>query len=76
MPELQQAARGLIVFGLAVVAVGLLALLAARLGGWPRLPGDILVRRPGMTFYFPLGTCVALSVLLTLISLVIRSLRR
>lgn len=32
-----------------------------------RLPGDIYVQKPGMSFYFPLTTCILLSLLLTFI---------
>jgi len=50
----------LIIVGVLVVAVGALMLL----GG---LPGDIAVKRGNFRFYFPLATCLALSVLLTLV---------
>ena len=52
--------------------LGFLFLAAALL--WPflsryfgRLPGDIVIRRPGFTFVFPLVTCLVLSLLLTLL---------
>ena len=59
--------RGIIFLGLILVGVG--AAIAAlekynlfRLG---RLPGDIVYRGKHVTFYFPLVTCVLLSLLLT-----------
>lgn len=53
--------------------LGLLLLLAGLL--WPhlsqiwlgRLPGDIVIERKNMTLYFPLMTCLLLSVLLSLV---------
>ncbi len=51
--------KALIVVGLLVVAVGAVLLL----GG---LPGDIAVKRGNFRFSFPLATCLALSLLLTL----------
>jgi hypothetical protein len=55
-----------------LVAAGLMLLLAGLL--WPllsrylgRLPGDIVVRRPGFTFVFPIVTSLVLSLLLTLL---------
>ena len=58
--------RLLILVGVALVLVGALWLLGQRIGlGW--LPGDIVVRGERFTFYFPLATCVLLSLLLSLL---------
>ncbi len=61
--------KGLIAVGLGLVAVGALVLLADRFPGLRlgRLPGDISVERPGFRLYFPLGTSVLVSVLLSLL---------
>lgn len=68
--------RWLIGAGLFLVALGALFLLVGRLpgGSWGwltgwfgRLPGDILVRRGPVTFYFPIVTSVVLSLLVSLI---------
>ena len=60
-------ARFLIIAGLVLVAVGVVLLLAPKLPWLGRLPGDFTYRRGNFTFYFPLGTCILLSVILTLI---------
>jgi len=58
----------LVVFGVALVAVGALLALGVRLPGrLGRLPGDIIIRRENFTFYFPLVTCLLLSVVLSLL---------
>ncbi|HEY8531819.1 MAG TPA: DUF2905 domain-containing protein [Limnochorda sp.] len=67
MPELSGLGRTLILFGLILVAVGALIVLAGKLPGIGRLPGDILVRRGSFTFYMPLATSLIVSLLLTLI---------
>ena len=59
--------RALIVLGLVIVAVGLLLVLAGRLPWLGRLPGDIAIHRGSWSFYFPLGTSILLSVILTLL---------
>jgi hypothetical protein len=59
-------ARFLIVLGLAILVIGLLWPYLSRLG-LGRLPGDIVIERENMTFYFPLVTCLLVSVLLSLI---------
>jgi hypothetical protein len=59
-------ARFLIVLGLALLAVGLLWPYLSRTG-LGRLPGDIVIERDNVTFYFPLMTCLLLSLLFSLI---------
>ena len=58
----------LLVLGIVIAAAGLLFMLLGRtnlpLG---RLPGDILYRGKHTTFYFPLVTCILLSVVLSLV---------
>jgi hypothetical protein len=44
-----------------------LLLIAAGKGLIPRLPGDITIERRNFRFYFPLGTSILLSVVLTLL---------
>ena len=55
--------RLLIVLGLVIAGAGLLIQLGLPLG---RLPGDIVIRREHSTFYFPIVTCIVISVVLTL----------
>ena len=59
-------ARVLITLGLVILAIGLLWPYLGRLG-LGRLPGDIVIERENMTFYFPLMTCLLLSLLLSLV---------
>lgn len=61
--------RTLVVIGLIIAAVGLAISAGLPIG---RLPGDIVVRRGNSTFYFPIVTCIVLSLLLTLILSVFR----
>ncbi|MDR5697708.1 MAG: DUF2905 domain-containing protein [Armatimonadota bacterium] len=58
--------RALILFGVVLVIVGTVLILFPRLG-LPRLPGDILIRRDGFTFYFPIVTSIVVSLILTLL---------
>jgi len=62
-------ARLLIGAGLVLVLAGVLMKLGVPLG---RLPGDIVIRRGSGTFYFPIVTCVLVSVVLTLIAAILR----
>jgi hypothetical protein len=57
-------AKLLIVFGLVLVAAGLLWTLIARLGLGP-LPGDIVVERENFRLYIPIATSLLISILLS-----------
>lgn len=60
--------RFLIVAGSILIVMGVLISLSPKLPGpWGRLPGDIWVERQRFTFFFPLTTCLVLSLLLTLL---------
>ena len=59
----------LLVAGLILAALGALMMLGLPLG---RLPGDITIRRGNATFYFPIVTCLVLSVLFTLLMALLR----
>jgi hypothetical protein len=63
MPQL------LIGIGLLIAAIGVLMWLGVPLG---RLPGDILIRREGFTFYLPITTGILVSVVLTLLAQLFR----
>jgi hypothetical protein len=54
----------LVFVGLIIVGMGLLMIIGLPFG---RLPGDFTFRRGNTTFYFPLGTSILLSIILTLL---------
>ena len=58
--------KTLLLFAVVLAVVGGAALLLSRLG-MSRLPGDVVIRRKNVTFYFPLGLSIALSLLLTVV---------
>jgi hypothetical protein len=58
--------RALIVTGLLVAAVGLAWPWISKLG-LGRLPGDIRIENEGGGFYFPIVTCLVISVVLSLL---------
>ena len=64
-------AKMLLLFGLLMVLLGLLLLVMGHFSGkvpWlGRLPGDIYIQRGSWTFYFPLATCLGISIVLTLL---------
>jgi hypothetical protein len=64
--------RWLIVVGVILVVVGAVFLLAPKLPWLGKLPGDISVKRGNFSFYFPLGTCILISIVLSLIMYLFR----
>ena len=58
--------RFLITLGVVSLAAGLLWPYLSRIG-LGRLPGDFVIERESMTFYFPLMTCLLLSAVLSLV---------
>lgn len=65
MSHFSQLRTLLLVLGVLFLAAGLLWPFLSRYFG--RLPGDIVIRRPGFTFAFPIVTCLLLSLFVTLL---------
>ena len=69
---MQDLGKMLMVLGLALAAAGFLLWLGVGKSWLGRLPGDIAVQKPGFSFYFPLTTCIVISLILTLIFWLLR----
>jgi len=59
--------KWLILFGAVLIGVGLLLTLAGKLPWLGKLPGDIYYKSDHVTVYFPLATCVLISIVLSLL---------
>ena len=57
----------LIALGLVIALVGAVLTLAPRVPWLGRLPGDIRIERGHSGFYFPIVTCIILSILLSIV---------
>ena len=57
----------LIIAGLVIAGLGVVLMFGPKIPLIGKLPGDIVVRRESFTFYFPIVTCVVLSVLISLL---------
>jgi len=66
MGAMSDIARIFVLAGLALVVVGI-ALWAASALGLGRLPGDIIIDRPGLRIAFPLATSIILSIVLAIV---------
>jgi hypothetical protein len=57
----------LIVAGVGLVLLEVIVLFAGKVPFLGKLPGDIKIERENLVFYFPLVTCLLVSVILTLL---------
>jgi hypothetical protein len=66
--NMETMAKILIGIGLFTVLAGIMLYVLARLGAYGfKIPGDIYIKRENFSFYFPIVSCLIISLLLTLI---------
>ncbi len=65
--NVSEAARIIIILGAVLIALGVMLPYAAKLNFFGKLPGDIKIEKENLSFYFPIATCIVLSILLTLL---------
>ncbi len=56
-----------IFIGLLLVVIGIVFIVGNKIPFIGKLPGDIAVERKNFNFYFPLTTCIIISIILSLI---------
>lgn len=56
-----------ILIGIVTIVIGLLLMMVGKIPFIGRLPGDIIIEKRNFVFYFPLGTSILLSIILSLI---------
>ncbi len=66
-------ARLLIITGVVLILAGVVVAVLPKIPWLGKLPGDILIKRENMTFYFPLATCILLSLLISFILFIINN---
>jgi len=59
--------RLIIGFGIVLIIVGTILILAEKSGFLGRLPGDIHIKRDGWSLWIPITTCIIISIVLTII---------
>ena len=62
-----QIGKALIILGLILVAIGLWLTLAGRMPYFGKLPGDFRIEKENFSFYFPLASCLLISLLISLL---------
>jgi hypothetical protein len=64
--DLSGLGRVLLIIAVVIAVFGVILILAGR-GLIPRLPGDIAIERGNTRFYFPLGTSILVSLIVTVV---------
>ena len=67
MLSVESIGKGLIIFGVALIFLGALFTILGKLPWFGRLPGDIVIRREGLTIYVPFATMLIISLVITVI---------
>ena len=62
----------LIIIGTVMVIAGLMIHFGIKIPLLGRLPGDIRIEKEGFSFFFPLGSCLLISLALTLLFWLLR----
>jgi len=57
----------LIVIGCLLAALGVVLVFSDKIPWLGKLPGDISIKRENFSFYFPLATCILISLILSLL---------
>ena len=73
-----QLGKAVVILGVTLIVVGLLLMAGSRLGflNLGRLPGDIAYTGKNVRFYFPIVTCLVLSVIVTFVMWLVSYFRR
>ena len=72
MSPLGSLGKILIFIGVILAGIGVIFILGDKIPWIGRLPGDIYIKRDKFTFYFPIMTCIIISLLLTLLFSIFR----
>ncbi len=67
MMGIESIGRSLILFGIVLIVIGAVFVVFGRIPWFGRLPGDIIIRKEGLTLYFPVVTMILLSIVLTIL---------
>lgn len=59
----------LLITGIIFIFIGLVFIFGHKFfsGGLPKLPGDIFIKKEHVTIYFPIVTCIIISIILTIL---------
>lgn len=72
----QDLARIIITLGIILIIIGSVFWFLGKLPFFGKLPGDILIQKPNLTFYAPITTMIVVSVVLSIILTILTNLKK
>ncbi|MGA1841233.1 MAG: DUF2905 domain-containing protein [bacterium] len=75
MDEFVSLGKLLVILGILLVVVGVLIVFGAKIPLVGKLPGDIHIKKGNFDLYFPVATCIVISLILTLLFYLIHKIR-
>lgn len=69
---MQEFGKLLMILGFGLAGIGLLLWLGVGRSWLGKLPGDVSIQKDGFSLYFPITTCIVISIILTLIAWLFR----
>jgi hypothetical protein len=67
MGDMSSIGKMLIFLGIILMGIGVVFFLANKIPWIGRLPGDVYVKRGNLSFYFPIATCILISIIISAI---------
>jgi hypothetical protein len=67
MPGFDSFGKTLMIFGAVLLLVGAVLHFGGKISWLGKLPGDIHVEKENFSFYFPVVTCIVISIILTVV---------
>lgn len=65
MNQVSYLGKLLIFIGIAVAAIGVFLVIVSKIKGIGHLPGDIYIQKKNFMFYFPLTSCILISIVIS-----------
>ena len=59
--------KSIITIGIVLIVIGLILTFTGKIPGVGKLPGDIFIKKENFSLYFPITTCILISIFLSVI---------
>jgi len=59
--------KSLILLGALLIVAGIAFILGTKIPWFGRLPGDIMIKKENFTLYFPITTCILISIIISVV---------
>ncbi len=65
--DFQAIGKGLMVIAVVIFVIGAVLTFGSKLLPLGRLPGDVFIHKEQLSFFFPITTCIIISIVLTIL---------